>query len=72
MRVAFVTEGRLIDKRTLELSEPTDLQIGEKVKLIIEPEQSVRKTRVFGCAKDWIEISPDFNEPLEEMKEYME
>ena len=36
---------------------------------LIEPDKS--KTPVFGCMKDSIEIPPDFDEPLEEMKEYM-
>ncbi len=29
------------------------------------------KERKFGCARGLIEISPDFDEPLEDFKEYM-
>jgi len=29
------------------------------------------KERQFGCAKGLIEMKPDFDEPLEEFKEYM-
>lgn len=36
---------------------------------LIKPDTS--KTPVFGCMKDSIEIPADFDEPLEEMKEYM-
>ena len=30
------------------------------------------KKPIFGCAKGQIYISPDFDEPLEDFKEYME
>ncbi len=30
-----------------------------------------KKTPKFGCAKGQIHISPDFDEPLEDFKEYM-
>ncbi|MEI6089993.1 MAG: DUF2281 domain-containing protein [bacterium] len=30
-----------------------------------------KKPRIFGFAKDSITIKPDFDEPLEEFKEYM-
>ena len=36
---------------------------------LLEPDMS--KTPVFGQLKGKIEIMPDFDEPLEEMKEYM-
>jgi DNA-damage-inducible protein J len=36
---------------------------------LLEPDPS--KTPVFGCMKGKMKIMPDFDEPLEEMKEYM-
>jgi len=38
-------------------------------RVIFEPDPS--KTPVFGQLKGKIEMMPDFNEPLEELKEYM-
>ena len=29
------------------------------------------KERQFGCGKDFFKMSPDFDEPLEDFKEYM-
>jgi hypothetical protein len=72
MQCRYIGEAKIFDSHTLKLTEPTDMQIGEKVKLTIESETTARKPRIFGCVKDWMEISPDFDEPLEDMKEYME
>ena len=41
----------------------------KKSRYLLEADPS--KTPVFGRLKDYIEIPPDFDEPLEEMKEYM-
>jgi hypothetical protein len=34
-------------------------------------EEKVVKERKFGCAKGLIEMSPDFDEPLDDFKDYM-
>ena len=34
-------------------------------------DDSIPKHRRFGCAKGLITLSPDFDEPLEDFKEYM-
>jgi len=36
---------------------------------LIKPDTT--RTPVFGCMRESIEIPPDFDEPLDEMKEYM-
>jgi hypothetical protein len=41
-----------------------------KVTATLEPISSARPT--FGCLAGKIELSPDFDEPLEDFKEYME
>ncbi len=33
--------------------------------------EAIPKQRRFGCAKGLITLSPDFDEPLEDFKEYM-
>ena len=48
--------------------EGTSFEHGDSIYLI-KPDPA--KIPVFGCMKDSIEIPPDFDEPLEEMKEYM-
>lgn len=35
------------------------------------PQQEHTATRGFGCLKGMIHLSPDWDEPLEDMKEYM-
>lgn len=57
------------------LSLPPDLKkevadyvafLKQKAKAKKEP-----KTRQFGCAKGFFKMSPDFDEPLEDFKDYM-
>jgi hypothetical protein len=33
--------------------------------------ERIKKTRIFGYAKDTIIIKPDFDDPIDEFKEYM-
>lgn len=55
------------------LSLPPDLKI-EVLELIasLKLKASLKpKDRQFGCAKGLIEMKPDFDEPLENIREYM-
>jgi len=45
---------------------------GDRPAIKLMPIESVRKNRKPGSAKGLISISDDFDEPLEEFKEYME
>jgi Protein of unknown function (DUF2281) len=42
----------------------------EMVNIPIAPPKALKK-RTFGISKGMIEISPDFDEPLDDLKEYM-
>ena len=48
---------------------PFEVKLKPKPRYLLDPDTS--KVPVFGCMKDSIEIPPDFDEPLEELKEYM-
>jgi hypothetical protein len=54
---------------------PTDLQseVNDFVDFLLSKKKKVSKSKkpVFGCAKGEIFISQDFDEPLEDFKEYM-
>jgi hypothetical protein len=68
----ITVDAQFIDSQTLHLFEPMIGRSNKKIKVIIEQENPQVKSRIFGCANEWIEITPDFNEPLEDLKEYME
>ena len=48
---------------------PFEVKLKPKSRYLLDPDAS--KVPVFGCMKDSIEIPADFDEPLEELKEYM-
>jgi len=60
-----------IDSLPLDLKQEVidyvDFLLTKKVK----KNKKVKKGMVYGWAKDSITMSPDFDEPLEEFKEYM-
>jgi hypothetical protein len=72
MHQAYVVEGEFIDNQTLHISEPI-ITKKKKVKLIIEElnNNNIEKKRKFGCAKGWFTIKSNFNNPIEDFKEYM-
>jgi antitoxin (DNA-binding transcriptional repressor) of toxin-antitoxin stability system len=41
------------------------------VRLVLVPTEAPRRKRTFGSAKGLIEMSEDFDEPLEDFREYM-
>ena len=55
---------------------PTDLQseVNDFVDFLLSKKKKDTKSKkpVFGCAKGEIYISQDFDEPLEDFKEYMQ
>jgi hypothetical protein len=61
---------------TLHLPLPPELRRGKlNVTAMVEPAEAAPDTpslKGFGCLKGKIWMSPDFDEPLEEFKEYME
>ena len=61
--------GQIILKREPKVSAKT------KVMVILEEEDTVQSApsgkRPFGLAKGAIHLSPDFDEPLEDLKDYM-
>ena len=73
MITAYVVDGELIDHITIKLKEPIPLENGD-IKVVVEQIESKKKSReqLFGRWKGKITISPDFNEPLDCFKEYME
>ena len=54
---------------------PTDLksEVNDFIDFLLSKRKMEikKKTPKFGCAKGQIYISPDFDEPLEDFKEYM-
>jgi len=58
------------DKENIILAPVIENKKYEEPIYLLKPDPS--KKPVFGCLKGSIEISPDFDDPLEEMKEYME
>ncbi|MGK7946575.1 MAG: DUF2281 domain-containing protein [Microcystaceae cyanobacterium] len=57
----------------IQLSQtlPPDWE-GKQIRLVVEEVTSSSKRRQCGSAKGQIWMSPDFDEPLEDFREYME
>jgi len=72
MQTAYVVEAEFIDNQTIHIKEPLNLE-NKNVLVTIQPsnENKKSKKRLFGKYKGKIWMSPDFNDPLEEFKEYM-
>lgn len=71
MKTAYVVSGDLIDHETIKLSEPVPIEKG-RITVVIEPQsEPMYRERQAGLWKDRIILSPDFDEPLEDLKEYM-
>jgi hypothetical protein len=54
---------------------PTDLksEVNDFIDFLLSKRKKERKNKMpkFGCAKGQIYLSPDFDEPLDDFKEYM-
>lgn len=55
---------------------PADLksEVNDFIDFLLSKKQKKEKKKIpkFGCAKGQIYISPDFDEPLDDFKEYMQ
>ena len=73
MQTAYIITGELIDNSMIKLREPLPFK-NQEIKVIIEinGEPKHKRSEIFGKYKGKIWISPDFNEPLDDFKEYME
>ena len=71
MENAHILNAKFIDQKTIQLLEEYPFTLRE-IRLIIIPEKPLKKKRTAGLLKGKIRMAEDFNEPLEEMKEYME
>jgi len=73
MIAAYVVKGELIDQRTIKLSEPVPFENGEITVVVEAPERKKQSRRnLCGMMKGKISMRDDFNEPLEDFREYME
>lgn len=73
MQTALVVDAKFIDNQTIHINEPIDAE-NKDIYITIhfkDKEKTKNKNFYFGCMKDHITISDDFNEPLDEFREYM-
>jgi hypothetical protein len=73
MEQAIITKGRLESSRTIILDEDMPY-MGDSFQVIIIKKADIKKrpARKAGTLKGMIHMRDDFDEPLEEFKEYME
>lgn len=72
MNTAYVIIGELINHDTIKLKEAVPFEDGE-IRVVVELKEKVPESRkrAFGSLKGKITMRDDFNEPLEDFKEYM-
>ena len=71
MQTAYVVEAKFIDNQTIRMNEPIDIE-GEDIIVTIhfkDKEKTKNKNFYFGCMKDHIKMSEDFNAPLDDFKD---
>lgn len=73
MEQAIITKGKLISPRTIILDEDMP-DMGDSFEIIIikKKQKQTKPKRKAGTLKGKIHMSADFDEPLEDFKEYME
>ncbi|MDM8548970.1 DUF2281 domain-containing protein [Desulfobacterales bacterium HSG2] len=71
MEHAYICDAIFLDSRTIRLFEESSVSEKE-IQLIIIPKKISEPKRKAGLLKGKIRMSEDFDEPLEEMREYME
>jgi len=59
------------DRRQMTIDIPKEVPAGRTILAFIPAGKEPIKTRVFGCAKGQFKMAPDFDEPLEDFKDYM-
>jgi hypothetical protein len=72
MQTAYIVYGKIIDESTIKLNEPIPFD-NQDIKIIVELEQKNQKSRkdLYGKYENKISMSSDFDEPLDDFKEYM-
>jgi hypothetical protein len=70
MDTAYIVKGHIINHTTIRLAEAIPIEDNE-VTVIIETTKKIAKKRIPGLLKGKIWMSPDFNEPIGDFKEYM-
>ena len=70
---AQIIDAVIIDGKTIQLKEPVNIN-NKNVKIIIQPidEHKINKEKLLEKYKQKIWMSPDFNQPIDDFKEYME
>jgi hypothetical protein len=67
----YIYDAIFLDNKTIRLSEESSVSEKE-VQLIMIPKKTSKQKRKAGLLKGKIRMSDNFNDPLEEMREYME
>jgi hypothetical protein len=57
--------------RRLTIDVPHEVPVGKTILSFTSAEQEPRIVPVFGCAKGQFKMAADFDEPLEDFKDYM-
>jgi hypothetical protein len=72
MQTTYIVEAEMIDNQTIHLKKPLDIK-DRNIIITIQKEtnKSNKNFLKFGCLKDKIKISDDFNAPLDDFKDYM-
>ncbi len=71
MEHVYIYDAIFLDNKTIRLSEESSVSEKE-VQLIIIPKKTLKPKRKAGLLKGKIRMSENFNDPLEEMRKYME
>ena len=57
--------------RRLTIDVPRDVPVGRTILAFTPIGTEVKKIRIFGCAKGQFKMAEDFDEPLDDFKDYM-
>ena len=57
--------------RRLVIDVPRDVPVGRTILAFTPVRTEVKTTRIFGCAKGQFKMAEDFDEPLDDFKDYM-
>jgi hypothetical protein len=72
MNTAYVVRGRLKEHKLIELEESLPFENGIITVMVSKQGGNISRKRFAGKWKGQIELAPDFDEPLEDFREYME
>ena len=71
MQKAYIVRGTIKDHKTIDLQEDLPVEDGEITIAVIPKEIHARGSRPSGTWKDKIQLSEDFDAPLEDFADYM-